>query len=222
MTLVYHGQPCLLPMSAVRLLVVHAEARSLDRPALPRSGRLRPRGWRRTLLWLGLAAGVWLAGATPAVAADGEVQIGQPLRDAWMQGLNGPSHKLSDYLGHPLVINVWASWCGPCRQEMASLERLAWRDHRVAFSIIGISTDDDADSAKRLLEATHATITHFIDHQLVMEHMLGASRLPLTVLIGADGRIVDKVYGAQAWDGPEAAARIDAAFRPAATPARKK
>src|ERR1700692_4064433 len=56
----------------------------------------------------------------------GEVAIGDTLREATIQGLNGPPRRLSEFRGKPLIINVWASWCGPCRAEMASLERLAW------------------------------------------------------------------------------------------------
>jgi hypothetical protein len=96
---------------------------------------------------------------------------------------------------------------------MASLERLAWRPNRPYFAIIGISTDDEADKAAALLHDTHATISHFIDTGLQMEHMLGASRLPLTVLVAADGRVLLKVYGGREWDAPEALRLIDATFR---------
>ena len=54
-----------------------------------------------------------------------EVPVGGSLRDASLQGLNGPSRRLSTFRGKPLIINVWASWCVPCREEMASLKRLA-------------------------------------------------------------------------------------------------
>src|ERR1700730_10077589 len=155
-----------------------------------------------------------LAVANPAARANtpGEVPIGATLRDAMLQGLNGPSRKLSAFRGRPLIINVWASWCGPCREEMASLERLAWRDREQYFLIIGISTGDEAGQAKRLLKTANATISHFIDTDLQMENMLGASRLPLTVLVDADGRVLEKVYGARQWDGPDAQRLIDAAF----------
>ena len=70
----------------------------------------------------------------PALATpNGEVRVGETLREATLRGLNGPSRKLSAFRGKPLIINVWASWCGPCRQEMASLERLAWR--RITISV---------------------------------------------------------------------------------------
>jgi thiol-disulfide isomerase/thioredoxin len=145
--------------------------------------------------------------------AGAEVPIGAILREATLQGLNGPSRPLAAFHGKPLIINVWASWCGPCRQEMASLERLAWRQPRNDFAIIGISTDDDPDSARRLLQESKATISQFIDGELQMENMLGASTLPLTVLIGPDGRVLKRIYGAREWDGAEALQLIDATFR---------
>ena len=80
-----------------------------------------------------------------------------------MQGLNGPTRNLGAYRGKPLIINVWASWCGPCRAEMASLERLAWRDESRHFTIIGISTDDYRANALAALQASNATIPQFID-----------------------------------------------------------
>jgi thiol-disulfide isomerase/thioredoxin len=141
-----------------------------------------------------------------------EYQIGQRLPDAALQGINGPSRHLRDFRGKPLLINVWASWCGPCKQEMASLERLAWSELAQHINIIGISTDDYPQQAKQWLAQSHSTISHFIDERLQLEHMLGASRLPLTVLVGPDGRILSKIYGAREWDSPQALALLRAQF----------
>src|SRR5271165_7693542 len=143
----------------------------------------------------------------------GEVPIGGTLRDITLQGLNGPSRRLSAFRGRPLLINVWASWCGPCKAEMASLERLAWLDRGQYFAIIGISTDDDEDQARRLLRESNATISHYIDSRLQIENMLGAIKLPLTVLVDSDGRVLKKIYGAMQWDSADALRLIDEAFR---------
>jgi thiol-disulfide isomerase/thioredoxin len=180
-----------------------------------RRRRVAPRGkLLAALAALGLGL---LAGALPAPAragTPGEVRPGQPLRDEAMQGLNGPAARLSQFRGRPLIINVWASWCGPCRAEMASLERLAWREPSAGpFTIIGISTDDDPDAARAQLRRSNATISHYIDSQLRLENMLGASQLPLTVLVDAEGRVREKVYGAREWDGAEALALIGRTFR---------
>lgn len=142
----------------------------------------------------------------------GEIDVGGTVREATLRGLNGPSRKLSEFRGRPLIINLWASWCDPCRAEMASLERLAWLESAPRFSIIGISTDDDPAQARQWLEASNATINQFIDTGRQMENMLGASRIPLTVLVDPQGRVVDKIYGAREWDSPESLRLIRAAF----------
>ncbi|MDH5219168.1 MAG: TlpA family protein disulfide reductase, partial [Gammaproteobacteria bacterium] len=68
--------------------------------------------------------------------------VGSVLRDATLQGFGGDTLHLSELRGKPLIINVWASWCGPCRAEMGSLERLSKRYGGKQFNLIGISTDD--------------------------------------------------------------------------------
>jgi len=152
------------------------------------------------------------APARAASTAGTEAKIGDVLPDVLLTGLNGADRRLSVYRGQRLVINVWASWCGPCRQEMASLERLAWQPGDVPLTVIGISTDDYRDRALGWLQSSNATLSHFIDRQLHLETLLGASRIPLTVLVDERGRVVEKVYGAQEWDGAEARGVIRRAF----------
>jgi thiol-disulfide isomerase/thioredoxin len=164
----------------------------------------------RLVLLLSCVIGGITADAQPPPA---EIPIGGTLRAATLRGLNGPPRDITEFVGQPLVINVWASWCGPCRAEMASLERLAWSNAARDLVVIGISTDDYEDRAAAALESSNATITHFIDQNLTMEKMLGASRLPLTVLVAPDGRILDKIYGAREWDSRAALAFIDGVFR---------
>jgi thiol-disulfide isomerase/thioredoxin len=154
-----------------------------------------------------------VSAASVSESGSEEVSVGGKLGEATLVGLNGPDRRLSAFRGRPLLINVWASWCGPCRQEMSSLERLAWHRDRHEFAIIGISTDDYPEKAKGLLRETQATISQFIDTNLRMEHMLGASRLPLTVLVAADGRVLLKVYGARDWDSADALRLLDSTFR---------
>jgi thiol-disulfide isomerase/thioredoxin len=155
-----------------------------------------------------------LAATTPLAFSKtpGEVDVGAVLREAQMQGLSGPSRKLSEFRGKPLVINVWASWCGPCRQEMGSLERLSRRYGGKQFNVIGISTDDYRDRAAAFVQKSNNTFSNFIDSELFMENMLGADRLPLTLLVDAQGRVLGKFYGAKEWDGPDALGVIAKAF----------
>lgn len=156
---------------------------------------------------MALTACLLLAGT--AWATVGEVPIGATLREATLRGLNGPNRQLSQYRGKPLLINVWASWCGPCRLEMASLERLAWRDQGKRFTVIGISTDDSEAAARRYLQSANATLNHYLDHALELENMLGADRLPLTLLVDAKGRVLGRYYGARDWDDAAAASWLN-------------
>jgi thiol-disulfide isomerase/thioredoxin len=157
---------------------------------------------------------VWLAACPASFAGTpGEVEIGSVLREVQMQGLMGPSRKLSDYRGKPLIINVWASYCGPCREEMGSLQRLAWRHGGQQFNIIGISTDDYVDRAQLFLKVTNTSgFSNYIDQKLVLENMLGANRLPTTLLVDAKGKVLAKFVGGRQWDSAQSLAVISKTF----------
>ncbi len=135
-----------------------------------------------------------------------------------MAGLNGPRRSLSSYRGRPLIINVWASWCGPCRKEAASLEHLARSKAGGRYTVIGISTDDDRNAALAWLKQSNATVNHYIDTgpRWTLEHMLGASRIPVTVLVDAGGRVVARFPGARDWNSAESIQLIERAFTSAA------
>ena len=143
----------------------------------------------------------------------GEVKTGDYLRESRLNGLSGENKKFSDFKGKPLIINVWASWCGPCRAEMGSLERLAKRYNGKEFNIIGISTDDYHDKATAFIEQTGITFENYLDSKLVLENMLGANTIPLTILVDDDGRVLEKVRGAREWDSTEIIDAIGEVFR---------
>jgi hypothetical protein len=103
---------------------------------------------------------------------------------------------------------------------MASLERLAWSGAAQPFTLIGISTDDDPQAARAWLQRSNATVNHYIDRALELENMLGASQLPLTLLVDAQGRVLDKVYGARDWNSPETVAAVTRVLRGAAPKAK--
>ena len=166
-----------------------------------------------------------LLAATPAAASPQAppqlVAVGQVLPDVVMAGLNGPHKPLSSYRGRPLIVNVWASWCAPCRQEAASLERLAWSEAGGRYTVIGISTDDDRNAALKWLRHSNATISHYIDTgpRWTLEKMFGASTIPITVLVDAQGRVVARFRGAREWDTAESIKLIERAFAAAGRPA---
>lgn len=142
----------------------------------------------------------------------GEVMVGSQLREVTLHSFSGKDRKFSDYRGKPLVINIWASWCGPCRSEMGSLERLARRYGGKQLNVIGISTDDDRDAAASFIRRSGISFENFLDSHLVLENMLGADTIPLTLLVDANGRVLEKVHGAYEWDSPEIVDAIGETF----------
>jgi thiol-disulfide isomerase/thioredoxin len=142
----------------------------------------------------------------------GEVDVGGVLREAYLYGFAGDYRKLSELRGKPLIINVWTSWCGPCRAEMGSLDRLSRRYGGKQFNVIGVSTDDHVNAAAAFLTQSKLSFDNYHDRDLLLESMLGADAIPLTVLIDAKGRVLKKVRGARQWDSPESLEMIAKAF----------
>jgi peroxiredoxin len=167
------------------------------------------------------ACALFLAGVAAVaapLAAPRMVPIGQPVPDFRMSGLNGPPRSLASFRGRPLIINVWASWCSPCRKEAASLELLAWSEQGAPYTIIGISTDDERSNAMAWLKQSNATLSHYIDSapHWPLEKSLGASSIPLTVLVDAQGRVVGRFRGARDWSSAESVRLIERTYAEAA------
>lgn len=142
----------------------------------------------------------------------GEVLEGGVLRDATLYGFGGDILHLSDLRGKPLIINVWASWCGPCRAEMGSLDRLFKRYGGNQFNLIGITTDDDSNAALNFLMRLGISFDNYADSKLTMENMLGADTIPLTLLIDTNGKVLKKVRGYHQWDSAETIEMIGSVF----------
>ncbi|NOS97844.1 MAG: TlpA family protein disulfide reductase [Methylotenera sp.] len=152
-------------------------------------------------------------GSSAFAKTPGEVEVGRTLRDVPMNSFTGSIKKFSSYRGKPLIINIWASWCGPCREEMASLERLSKRYNGKQFNIIGISTDDDASAAAMAIKQSKLTFTNYLDHDVILENMLGANTIPLTILVDAKGQVLLKVRGSHEWDDAESLKLISQTFK---------
>jgi thiol-disulfide isomerase/thioredoxin len=114
------------------------------------------------------------------------------------------------------VINVWATWCAPCRAELPSLQRLADATGGSGIDVLGISVDRDADFVREYLRDVRVRYPNLIDpEQRVAQPVLGATALPYTVLVDSDGRVLRRIVGVHEWDAPEIRAEIAAL---AATP----
>ena len=88
--------------------------------------------------------------AATSLAASGGL-TGQPAPDFALKSSTGENLRLSEYRGDVVRINFWATWCGPCRQEMPLLDELYSRYQRVGFSLLGVNIDDDSRKAMNMV-----------------------------------------------------------------------
>lgn len=119
--------------------------------------------------------------------------------DAELKAVSGAPIKLSNYAGKVLVVNLWATWCGPCRQETPELVKLNKEFHSQGVEVIGLSTEDPEDSADDVREFIH---NYNVDYrvgwsgpQVAIALMQGRDAIPQSFVISRSGRIVKRFVG---------------------------
>jgi len=124
----------------------------------------------------------------------------------------GKPLRAADFKGRILVLNLWATWCAPCIQEMPTLARLqaAYPAAKVAVVPVSIDTPSDVDKAKAFI-AQHPPLGFYSDPQMKLPFSLKpqAGGMPTTVIYGADGVERGRISGGADWSGPDARALID-------------
>ena len=115
----------------------------------------------------------------------------------------GRAVTLADYRGKVVLLNVWATWCAPCRVEMPSMERLYRRLGGPDFRVVAVSIDEGDDSVVTAF-ARELGLTFDILHDATAAIKLDyqATGVPESWVINRDGVIIKKVIGASEWDGP--------------------
>lgn len=125
---------------------------------------------------------------------------------------DGAPATLATFRGKPLLVNLWATWCGPCVQEMPTLAALARRDDR--FHLVVVSQDMQGARAvvPFLAKQGLEDLPSYLDRQNVLMAALKSDTLPTTVLYDAGGKEKWRVVGAMDWTGPRAKKLIDGAL----------
>lgn len=168
---------------------------------------------RSGLVMAGLLA-VAALGAAPVGAS---AQPGPPAAITRFKGAAVPSFVVSDRAGKPVrladfrgrvvIVNMWATWCGPCRVEMPTLERLAAR-HPKDLVILAVSNDDDWSPVDRYWKTQFPHLRLALAPDRNIASKLGALGLPYTLILDRDGKEIARVPRGAEWDEGELAALV--------------
>jgi peroxiredoxin len=143
-----------------------------------------------------------------AVSLDA-AQIGKPAPGFTLNDVNGRKVSLSDYKGNVILLNFWATFCGPCKEEMPSLNNLYVAFKKDGLIVLAISTDDSEKPVQSFIRAKAITFPILMDtDQQVFFDRYGVLGLPTSFIIDRDGIVREKILGDRPWDAPEIKARI--------------
>lgn len=169
--------------------------------------------------WLLVGAlGVVLAGGAVFAASRWGAQmrtvaVGEPMPDFYAHTMSEPpvTKHFADYKGRVVIVNVWATYCIPCREEMPSLERLSNALGSKGLVVLGVSIDDPGLEPQIRAFTKQYGLTFEILQEGTgnIERMLDAFGVPATFVIGKDGIIRKKLIGATAWDSPANKALVE-------------
>ena len=109
---------------------------------------------------------------------------------------SGKNLKLSEYRGQVVLLNFWASWCGPCRQEMPLLEKIYKKYKPLGFTMLGVNVEENSSAAKKLLRDVKVSFPILFDTKNIASKLYNVSAMPTTVIIDRNGnkRFVHKGY----------------------------
>jgi len=139
------------------------------------------------------------------VAERNVVKLGEPAPNFQLRDLNGHLVTLSDLRGKVVLLNFWATWCGPCRVEMPAMEELYHTFSRKDFEILAVSTDAQGVAVTRpFQQENHLTfpILHDADYRVGLTY--GARSLPMTFMVDRQGVVRHQIFGARDWGVSEA------------------
>jgi peroxiredoxin len=117
--------------------------------------------------------------------------------------LDGQPANLTDLRGKVVVLNFWASWCPPCVEETASLNRLQQQIAPLGATVLGVSLDDDEAAYRKFVQDQHVSFPVYRDTSQKVAASYGTYMYPETYLIDRNGKIVRKIIGAQDWVSPD-------------------
>ena len=170
---------------------------------------------KRTILVLACIAAVTIAQHATAEKADESAlealsrlgvlitkSPGEPM-DFELKDIDGDSHRLSSYQGKVVFLNFWATWCGPCRAEMPSMQRLYEELGDEGFVILAVNLQEKTGIVEKFIDEYRLTFPVLMDISGGVGALYAVRSIPTTYLIDQNGKVFGGLIGTREWDTPE-------------------
>ena len=131
---------------------------------------------------LAVVAGASADDAVPATTAT-------TAPDFALRAMSGPNLRLKEQRGRVVMVNFWATWCAPCRQEMPHLSRLYEKYRGAGFMLFGVNVDEDKDKAAEVVAKLGVTFPILLDTEKTVSKLYDVSTMPSTMIIDRDGKV---------------------------------
>ena len=129
-------------------------------------------------------AGIALAACSALALADAVSGLAP---DFTLKSKRGENLRLEDFRGQVVMLNFWASWCGPCRQEMPIMDEIHAKYKDLGFTVLAVNVDEQSAEADRFLQTVPVNFPVLYDSQSKVSELYGVDSMPYTVMIDRDG-----------------------------------
>ena len=139
-----------------------------------------------------LKQGVYAVGMAAMLASSplsADITTEGPAPDFVLKSDSGENLRLSEFRGEVVMINFWASWCGPCRQEMPLLDELYAQYQPMGFTILGVNVEEDSTKARKMLGDSPVNFPVLFDNDSEVSKLYNVVAMPSTVLVDRNGNV---------------------------------
>jgi len=130
-----------------------------------------------------------------SVAAAQGKEMNEPAPDFTLKSRSGENLRLEDFRGQVVMLNFWASWCGPCRQEMPLMDDIYQQYKDLGFTVLAVNVDENRDEAHRFLDKVPVTYPILYDPESQVSEQYNVQAMPTTVMIDRNGNARFVHYG---------------------------
>ena len=148
------------------------------------------------ILTIILASGLLITGCTTESGNPATATVGQVAPDFTLQNLDGKSVSLSDFRGTPVLLNFWATWCGPCRFEMPFLQEIYDEQSERGFVLLTVNIAESPTKVADFMTELDLSLPVLLDARSEISKVYGITAIPTSFLIDKDGVIQKRIIGA--------------------------